>query len=51
MNDNKKRNKASEFDPEGNKEVDKGPLKSEHINQYGEKDDRNRNMSKRVDEK
>lgn len=44
------KNKEKEFDPEKNKEVEKGPLKSEHINQYGKKHDKGRNMSKRVDE-
>lgn len=44
-----KQNKNSEFDPEKDKEVKKGPLKPAHKNQYGEKHDENdRDLSKRA---
>ncbi|OBX25358.1 hypothetical protein LX77_01473 [Gelidibacter algens] len=50
MTDKTDKRKNKEFDPEKNKEVENGPLKSKHVNQYGEKHDKkDRNMSKRVD--
>lgn len=47
------KHKNSEFDPEKDKDVKKGPLKPTHKNQYGEKhDEKDRNLSKRAkDEK
>lgn len=38
MTDKKRVSITDEFDPEKNKKVDKGPLKSEHKNQYGNQD-------------
>lgn len=43
-----KKNKKEEFDPENNKEVDNGPIKSESINQYGKKHDRENDDNRSV---
>ena len=38
-----------EYDPEKHKEIEKGPLKSKHINQYGETSDGNdKDLAKRA---
>lgn len=42
--------KNQEFDPEKHKEIENGPLKSEHKNQYGEHPgDKHRDLSKRTE--
>lgn len=53
MSNKKKDISDEEFDPEKHREIDKGPLKSEHKNQYGTKDKKitDRNMSERVPNK
>ena len=47
-----KAKKDQEYDPEKHKAIEKGPLKSKHINQYGESDGgQDRDLPKRATSK
>ena len=53
MTTKKNRSSDEEFDPEKHKEIDKGPLKSEHKNQYRNTSDKitDRKLAERVPNK
>lgn len=53
MTTKKKSDSDEEFDPEKHKEIDKGPLKSEHKNQYGTSDEKikDRKLAEKVPNK